>query len=407
MPTFEFLGRDAAGKRVEGLRLSSSLDNISAQLMKEGITPVEIKLVRGEENAWKVIYDFLQGGRISSDELGMFARQMYTLCKTGVPISLAIKRLAETARTKRMTAALNGIAEGLEAGQDLASAMQRYPQIFTTVMVSMVRVGQSSGRLDEAFLHLNQYLELEASAVKRLSLATRYPLFILATMLVAVFVVNSFVIPTFARVYENAHIPLPALTVALITLSKFTSQYWLYLLVLTFLGIGWVIYYLRTPEGRLRWDTVQLKIPIIGLLLKRVILLRFTQVFAIVTKAGVPLLESLQLAGQAINNTHAQQEIFTMKEAILRGKSLTQSAVSVDFFTPLEIQMLSVSEETGELAEMLQQMSSFYEREVDYDLKRLNDLIEPMLIVCLAIIILMLAFAVYLPIWDLIKLAHT
>ena len=407
MPTFEFQGRDATGKPVVGLRLASTVDKISTQLLKEGITPVLIKVVQSEDSAWKTIHDFFQGGRISADELGIFSRQMYTLCKTGVPISLAIKRLAETARSMRMTAALNGIAEALESGQDLATALQRYPRVFTPVMVSMIRVGQSSGRLDEAFLHLNQYIELEASAIKRLATATRYPLFILIAMVIAVFVVNSFVIPTFARVYENAHIPLPFLTVVLINISQFTTQYWLYLSVLIAASVGWGIYYLKTVDGKLRWDDFKLKLPIVGWIMKRIVLLRFTQVFAIVTNAGVPLLEGLALVAQAVNNTHAEQEILGMKEAILRGKSLTQAASTVDFFTPLEIQMLTVSEETGELGEMLQQMSSFYEREVDYDLKRLNDFIEPALIVCLSIVVLMLAFAVYLPIWDLIKLAHT
>jgi MSHA biogenesis protein MshG len=406
MPTFEFQGRDVSGKLIAGLRLASSVDNISAQLLKEGIIPVQIKPVKTEENAWKIVVDFLQGGRISTDEMGIFARQMYTLCKTGVPISLAIKRLAETARSARMTTALNGIAESLESGLDLAASMQRYPQVFTPVMISMIRVGQSSGRLEEAFLHLNQYIELEASAVKRLATATRYPLFILISMVVAIFVVNTFVIPTFARVYENAHISLPGLTVALITISKFTRDYWFYILVALVFSSAWTVHFLKTPQGKLKWDRLKLRIPVIGSIFKRIVLLRFTQIFGIVTNAGVPLLEGLTLVAQAVNNKYAEQEILEMRETILRGKSLTQAALAVDFFTPLEIQMLTVSEETGELGDMLQQMSTFYEREVDYDLKRLNDFIEPILIVCLSIVILMLAFAVYLPIWDLIKLAH-
>lgn len=407
MPTFEFQGRDASGKPVSGLRLASTVNNISAQLVKEGIIPVQIKLIQEENITWKAVLDFFHGGRIPTDEMGIFARQMYTLCKAGVPISLAIKRLAETARSARMTAALNGIAESLESGLDLAASMQRYPRIFTPVMISMIRVGQSSGRLDEAFLHLNQYIELEGSAVKRLATATRYPLLILIAMVVAVFVVNTFVIPTFAKVYENAHIPLPLLTVVLINISNFTTQYWVYFTLGLSLSFAWGFHYLRTAEGKLKSDRLKLQLPIIGSIFKRIILLRFTQVFAIVTKAGVPLLEGITLVAQAVNNSHAQQEVLGMKEAILRGKSLTQAALAVDFFTPLEIQMLTVSEETGELGEMLEQMSSFYEREVDYDLKRLNDFIEPFLIVCLSGVILMLAFAVYLPIWDLIKLAHT
>jgi len=406
MPTFEFQGRDSSGKSVNGRRLAANADSISLTLSKEGIIPVTIKLVQEEASTWKAIYDFFQGGRITTDEKGIFARQMYTLCKTGVPVSLAIKRLAETARSARMTEALNGLAEALESGLDLSTAMAKYPQIFTPVMVSMIRVGQSSGRLDEAFLRLAQYIELEGSAVKRMASATRYPTLILITMVIAVVVVNSFVIPTFAKVFENAHIPLPGLTVVLIDISNFTTQYWLPLSVLFAAIVGGGIYYLKTPQGRFQWDTWVLKIPVIGTILQRIILLRFTQIFAIVTNAGVPLLEGLTLVAQALHNSHAQAEVLSMKEAILRGKSLTQSAETVDFFTPLEIQMLAVSEETGDLSGMLQQMSTFYEREVDYDLKRFNDYVEPALIVVLSLVILMLAFAVYLPIWDMVKLAH-
>lgn len=407
MPTYEFKGRDLSGKFITGKRIAYSADSISFQLLKEGITPIEIHLAEAGGNAWKTLADWFAQGRVTSDDLGMFARQMHTLCKTGVPITLAIKRLAETARSARLTIALNGIAEILESGVDLAGAMQRYPKIFTPLMVSMVRVGQSSGNLDEAFLRLNQYIELESGVVKHIAAAMRYPMLILIALVVAVCVVNSFVIPSFAHIFERANIPLPFLTVALIKISNFTNQYWIYIAIGLAIAVTTMIYYFKTPEGKLFADQYRLKIPIIGRIMQRILLLRFAQMFSIVINSGVPILEGISLVAEALNNSYVQKELLGMREAIQRGNSLTQAATGITLFTPLEIQMLAVSEETGDLGELFHQIAIFYQREVEYDLKRLNDFMEPFLIVILSIFVLMLAFAVYLPIWNMVKLAHT
>ncbi|HLF66369.1 MAG TPA: type II secretion system F family protein, partial [Gammaproteobacteria bacterium] len=196
MPTFEFQGRDMAGNAIAGNRIARSAESISVQLIHDGITPIQIQLVKEKTNYWKTLNDWFQVGKVSTEEMGIFARQMHTLCKAGVPITNALKRLAETARSVRMTEALNGISETLESGMDLASAMQRYPKIFTPLMISMVKVGESSGKLDEIFLRLNEYIELEGTAMKRIAAAARYPLLIFSIMIVAIIVVNIFVIPT-------------------------------------------------------------------------------------------------------------------------------------------------------------------------------------------------------------------
>jgi len=407
MPLFEFQARDTTGKLITGKRFSLSADNISMQLFKEGIIPVQIKPIKSGATFWKILNDLSQGGKITTEEMGMFARQMATLCKTGVPITIAIKRLAENARSFRLTESLHGIVEKLETGSDLAVAMQQYPKVFTPLMVSIIKVGQNTGRLDEAFLRLNQYIELEASAMKRVATAMRYPAFVFMTVIAAVFLVNAFVIPTFAKVFEQAHVKLPWMTLVLINISSFVNQYWILIVTVTFALIGVLIYYLKTPEGKFLWDKYQLKIPIIGSILNRIILLRFSQTFGVVVNSGVSLLEGITLTATAVNNTYAAQEILSMRDAIQRGNSLTQAATMIHFFTPLEIQMLAVSEDTGELGAMMEQMGIFYRGEVEYDLKRLNDIIEPLLIVALSFIVLLLALAVYMPIWDMIKLAHT
>ena len=408
MPTFSFQGRDIDGKLIAGKRLAQSADSLSGQLLKESITPVQIKLVADSTNPFRQLRELFQNNAVETDELSMFSRQMHTLCKTGVPITSAIKQLAENSRSQRLADALRGMVEHLESGQDLAGSMQRYPNVFTPIMVSMIRVGQNSGRLDEAFLRLNQYLELEANTVKRLKGAARYPMFVLIAIVVAIILVNIFVIPTFANVFQRANVPLPAMTIFLIGMSAFMRKYWIPLLVLICAIASMLYYYVnKTPQGQLAWGHYKMHMPILGRIFKRIVLLRFAQTFAVIVNAGISLVEGLSLVAEAIGNPYARREVLLMQEAIQRGKTLTQAATGSDLFTSLELQMLSVSEETGELGAMLEQIAIFYQREVDYDLKRLNDIIEPVLTVALAGMVLMLAFAVYLPIWNMVKLVHS
>ncbi|HLB58098.1 MAG TPA: type II secretion system F family protein [Gammaproteobacteria bacterium] len=406
MPLFAFQGRDTAGKSIAGKRVAQSAESLSGQLFKEGVTPIHIVATEENLTIWKTLKNKLQGNRVRLDELSMFARQMYTLTKTGVSITLAIKQLANSARSPRMAYVLNNIAESLESGQDLSSAMQRYSDVFSPLMISMIRVGQDSGRLDEAFLQLNQYLELEGSAIKRLKAALRYPTFVLVSVIAAIIAVNVFVIPTFARVFAQANIALPAMTVFLVNVSRFFTEDWEWLLLIMGLLITASYFYLKNPAGRIKWDQYKLKIPIMGPLLKRIILMRFSQTFAITMNAGVPIIDGLTLVSKTLQNAYAAKEVFAMREAIQRGQSLSQAARSCALFTPLELQMIAVSEETGELGVALEQIASFYQREVDYDLKRLADSIEPLLISLLAVIILILALAIYLPIWNMVQLVH-
>jgi MSHA biogenesis protein MshG len=403
MPIFHYQGRDEAGKLISGKRIAQSSDTLSSMLMKEGILPITIKSSDDSRSVWQKLNDKFEQP-VTRDELGIFSRQMYSLCKTGVPLATALKNLAASMHNRTMRNGLLGLVEHLESGQDLASSMQNYPNIFTPIMVSMVRVGQSSGHLAESFLRINQYVELEGSAVKNVKSAMRYPAFVLIAMVTAMILINIFVIPAFTHVFAQAKVELPSTTLFFIATSTFITTYWVWLLVLSIGSAGAFYYYINTLEGRYNWDRFLLHIPYLGTIFKRIILLRFSQSFSITINSGIPLIEGIDLIAQSVNNEYAKRRILLMREAIEHGNNLAQAAAVTKLFTPLELQILSVSEETGELGAMLEQIASFYRREVDYDLKRLGDIIEPLLIVVLSGMILMLAFAVYLPIWNMAKL---
>lgn len=407
MPTFNFRGRSMDGKAVTGKRLAQSAGILSGLLLREGITPVSIEEVRIEPDFIDLIKGFIRGRYVSPDELGLFSRQMYALLKTGVPITIALRQLAENSRTPQMTEALYSVVENLEGGRDLVTAMQDHTKIFSPIMISMLRVGQDSGRLDEAFLRLNQYLELEAMGMKKIKAALRYPIFVVFSLVCAIVLVNLLVIPTFTTFYTQANIQLPAITRMMIAFSNFMINHWFILIIGVSAAIGGTIYYFRTPQGKYNLGRYQLKIPGFGNIIRRVVLLRFAQAFAITIESGIPLLEGLTLVARSINNAYAEREILNMAESIRHGKNLTQSAASSDLFTTLELQMLAVSEETGQLSQMLEELASFYRREVDYDIKKLNDIIEPTLIIILALVVLFLALTVYLPIWDMVRMSSS
>jgi len=407
MPVFTFHGRDARGNSKSGERLAHTADSLSAQLIKEGIIPVDIRPVKKINTLWQQIKNRLMEKEVLLEELAIFARQMYLLCKTGVSLSHALRRLAESTANKGMVSALYGIVESLESGQDLASAMQAYPKLFSPLMIGMVQIGQSSGRLDQAFLRMNQYIELEASAIRQVKTAVRYPVFVFISIVAAMVLVNIFVIPAFAHVFAQSGIKLPWPTRLLMNVSGFFTHHWLIAVVSLGIIVASVGYYVHTPRGKFLWHYYQLRLPVIGSLLRRITLLRFAQSFAIALESGVPLIEAIGLVSGAISNQYARQQMLTMKEAIEQGNSLTQAAAMTQLFTPLELQILTVSEETGEMSSMLEQIALFHQREVEYDIKRLSDIVEPLLLILLALMVLTLALAVYLPIWDMVKLVHT
>lgn len=406
MPNFKYEGRDQSGSFVSGTRTADSSDNLSQLLFNEGITPINIILQSEQSQVLQPFNKLFKSKRVDVNELALFTRQMYTLIRTGVLISVAVRELSISARTPRMAEVLLQVAERMEAGQNMASAMRHFPEIFSPLMIAMIEIGENSGRLDDAFLRLSGYLELEGSTLKKIKATLRYPMFVVGAIFIGVIIINIFVIPTFAKVYKNANIPLPWVTRVLINTSNFFVEYWLYLLIFAIILFITIVRYLRTPAGKYKWHKFQFKIPIVGYLLRRMILLRFSETFSIVFESGIPIVQGLELVADSINNQYAHAEILNMKDAIQRGSNLLQAATGCELFTRLELQMLAISEKTGELGVLLNEIARYYQREVEYDLKHLTDMIEPLLLTLMAVMVLFLALAVYLPIWSMVKLVH-
>lgn len=408
MANFRYKGRNAGGGVVEGRVEAPSADAVAAQLLGTGVVPVDIAEIAAGRD---VLGEWLRGAtarRPDLTDLILFSRQLYTLLRAGVPINQAIAGLARSTRNSVLVDTLKDIQANIESGRELSACLARHPKIFSTLFVSIVRVGENTGRLDEALLQVSQYLELEKDTRTRVKAALRYPAFVLIAITAAISIINIFVIPSFARLFARAGVELPLPTRILLGTSDVFVHYWPAMLMAiafaAFAARAWV----GTASGRLTWDRWKLRLPIVGDILLRVTLGRFARSFAMALKAGVPLLQSLTVIARAVDNEHVGNHLLAMRTGIERGESLTRTAVASGMFTPIVIQMLTVGEETGSIDALMAEVAGFYEREVDYDIKNLSQTIEPVLIVVIAGMVLVLALGVFLPMWDLaaVKLRH-
>lgn len=406
MPFFTYKARNARGELVQGTLEDDSSQGIATLLMKDGLTPIDIVAKSATQPSLKDDWwQKLTEQKITPLDVQMFSRQLYTLLKAGVPIMRGLAGLQESASNPHFARIIQNLRESLGAGRELSVSMNRHPNVFSPFYLSMVRVGEMTGRLDDVFLHLFDHLEFEREMGNRVRSALRYPIFVIIAMAVAIGVINLFVIPTFAKVYAGFHAQLPLMTRMLINGSNFTVHYWAVLL-----GLGITLtftfkYYISTRIGRYNWDKVRLRFPIVGKIILKGTLARFARSFALASKSGVPIIQSLGVVAETVDNRYISSRIEQMRNGIERGESILHAASAAGIFTPVVLQMIAVGEETGELDSLMEEIAHMYEREVDYELKTLSSQVEPILIVGLGALVLMLALGVFLPIWNLGSIA--
>lgn len=401
MPHFSYSARNASGEAVQGRIEATSEEAVANQLLKSGITPIDITEQKRAEDLGKKLNEWLRSRKPTIQDLIFLSRQMYTLMRAGVPIIRAINGLADNMQNPLLVKVLKDIATSLESGRDLSTAFARHPTIFNHLFVSMIRVGESTGELDGAFLKLSEYLEREKDTRDRIKQAMRYPVIVIGFIVGALSIINIAVIPKFKGIFTKFGADLPWQTKLLITTSDFTIHYWPYILGVSLGMFIFLHQYLKTETGEHNWDRFKLRIPLVGKILYEALLARFATAFSLTMRSGVPLVQGLFVTAHAVDNRFISNKIHHMRIGIERGDSLTRTAAASDMFTPLTIQMLQVGEETGAVDDMLENVAHYYDREVDYKLKNLSSAIEPILIVIVGAMVFMLALGVFLPMWEL------
>ncbi|WP_026376630.1 type II secretion system F family protein [Aestuariibacter salexigens] len=401
MAMFDYTGRDATGQLTTGTIDALDASAAARQLKARNVIPINIAQASVAQSSTRAQEIKWYTPKVKLDDLVIFARQMYSLTKSGIPILRAVNGLADTTNSPRMKVALYDVAEQLERGRTLSTALNIHADIFSQLFVAIVHVGENTGRLDQAFLQLSEYLEREQETRKQIKTATRYPTFVVIALVIAMVIMNVMVIPIFASMFDKFGAELPLATRFLLGMSDAFIQYWPHMLAIVTVAIIVLRRYLQTPKGRYFWDRRKIKLPIVGSIFERSLLGRFARSFSMMLNAGVPLTTGLNLTAEAVDNAYMADLIITMRRNIERGESLSRVAQSSGMFTPLVMQMINVGEETGQIDEMLQEAAEFYEREVDYDLKSLTAKIEPILISVVAVMVAVLALGIFTPMWDM------
>lgn len=401
MTIYNYRAKDKYGTYKIGLvEAQSTLDAID-EIRRQGLLPIDIKEGGNLGFSFKIDFKQILHGHVGLPQLIMMCRQMYSLSKAGVPIIRAISGLADSTEHYGFKNSLLKLNKDLVGGKSLNLSMQEQPNIYSSLFVAMINVGENTGRLEDAFSQLADYFTLEHETRKRISSAMRYPTIVVIFIMAAMAILNIFVIPVFSQMFSKFGVELPITTRLLIATSNFFVNYWMYMAAMVIAAPFLIKAGLKRPIIRLIWDRMKLKIPILGGIINRALLGRFCRSFSLMLKAGVQLNLALTLVADAIDNKYLEEHVLEMRRQIEQGNSLAIVAKQSNMFTPLVLQMFAVGDETGRVDELLIEAAEYYEREVDYDLKSLTSKIEPLLLVIVAVMVGVLALGIFTPMWDM------
>jgi MSHA biogenesis protein MshG len=410
MPTvFHYDGRDMNGNAVAGDLSANSIEDVISHLKNHSIIPINIvpakKSIIDLSNI-PSLSTLLQLQKVEPYHLMNFFRQLAVLSDAGLSIIRAINKLAETATSRSLSTVLFQVANDIAAGFSLADALKKHQNIFSPLMINVIDIGENTGHLGDSLRYLSTYMEASITNHRRLLTAIRYPFFVTLTIAAAILVMNFMVIPKFSMMFSKFNLELPLATRLIMASSNFMVANGKILLILAIVLFFGIRRSLKIPSVRYVWDKHKLRLPIFGSLQRRILISQFTWTFSLILRSGIPIIKGIQLTSTAIENAYFGSQLAKMGTAIEHGENLSRSAIASGLFTPITIQMIEVGEESEKLDEALTEVAKYYDAEIDYDLKRLNELIEPILLMMIGSIVMILAIGIYFPLWDLIKVAN-
>lgn len=408
MPLYEYLLKDRAGKDHQGTREVESQEALVTQLRAEGFLIISIRQVvettvfgvrKGGANTTKKLVG--KGGKVKLDDLVIFSRQMATLVGAGIPLIQTLEILTGQVEREKFRAALRKIHSEVQSGAALSDSMLKYPQVFPSLFVQMVRAGEKSGSLEEILDRVASYLEKSSVLQKKVKSAMTYPAVVSIMAFLITFGMLAFVIPKFATIFDGLGAKLPAPTLFLINLSNFLAQTWWIILPAIFLAILGVKQLLKVPSFRLKWDAAVLRLPVFGPLLMKVAVSKFSRTLATLVRSGVSILPALDIVSKTAGNMRVEQMVTVVMVSVKKGESISGPLEKQGVFPPMVVRMILIGEETGELEAMLVKVADFYDAQVDAAVDGLTSLIEPLIIAFLGIVIGGIVISLFLPILTL------
>ncbi len=402
MPTYKYRVRDKHGRAVSGLMGGASEKEVVENLKKMGYAPIDIK----EQKPQKDILNIALFDRVKDEDKVIFTRQIHTLLDAGVPLLTGLEAVSEQSAPGLLKDTISKIKADVESGTSFSDALSKYPKIFSSLYVNMVKSGEASGKLDEVVKSLAEMGEYDIEIKSKVKTATRYPMLALGTLVVAFFVIVLFIVPKFAYFFSSFDMELPLPTRMLLTLYRVVHDYWYFTLAGGIALIFGFIKLINTSFGRSKWDMLKLKVPVFGPLLAKLCMSRFAKTTSILITSGIDMLTTLDLTAEVVGNVIIARAIKDIKDGVNQGKGLAGPMRVSKLFAPIVVQMVAIGEESGKLDELLLKASEHYDQQVDYAMKNLTTLIEPILIFALGFMVLFVALGVFLPMWNMVQIVN-
>lgn len=397
MPTYSFRGTTAAGATVTGERVAESKSALQAMLRRERITPVNIK-EKGKEFALPTF-----GGGVSAKELSVFTRQFSVMIDSGLPLVQSLDILGGQQENKAFAKAINGVRSQVESGSTLANAMRQFPKVFNDLYTNMVDAGETGGILDNILQRLAVYIEKDVKLKSAVKSAMIYPGATLTIMVGVIILLMWKVVPVFTQLFLGLGAELPLPTRIVIWMSNFVQNWiWIMIVGLILFVLG-VRFWYGTPMGRMFIDSSLLRIPMIGMLLRKIAVARFTRTLGTLIASGVPILDGLDITARTSGNAVIEKALLEVRKGVEEGRTLVEPLRTTEVFPNMVTQMIGVGEQTGALDSMLNKISDFYEDEVDVAVKNLLTAMEPIMLLLLGIVVGGIVISMYLPLFSLIS----
>ncbi|MFH0886680.1 MAG: type II secretion system F family protein [bacterium] len=408
MPHFKYRARDNYGVLVEGTIEGASRENAASRLMDAGYTPVKVDPTADKNTISFGNMDalFEPFSKIKSDTILIFTRELEASVNAGIPLLESLDALALQDSNQKFKGILGSVKHTIESGGSFSEALAKYPKVFSKTYVSMVKTGETSGMMDKVLGNLVELIEHEEATSQKIKASLRYPFMVVVTLSVAILILLAFVVPRFAGIFAAVNQDLPLPTKILVMLSTGLQRYWL----IIFGGIIAAVYglrkYIETPQGRRVWDSFVIKIPIFGDLIVKLSMSKFSKSLGTLLESGVPILEALRVTADTVENVIIAGFVRDMEGSVSKGRSLSDPMATNKLFPPLVVHMVQVGEKAGEVPGMLLKISDHFDNETDYTIKNLVSMLEPFLIFVLAFFVLFIAFAIFLPMWDMLSIVQ-
>ena len=405
MPKFSYQAITETGSTISGVIEAESQESASSILASRGYIPTRVKAEQAGLGSFQLSTILEMLSPVKAPELILFTKQFRTMFNAGVAMINMLEILEAQTENPRLRRILNRMHQDIKEGASLHEAFSRHPKVFSPLYCSMIRAGETSGALPEVLDRLTYIIEHEHRVKSDIKSALTYPTIVVVFLFSAFLVLITQVIPKFASIFKGAGLSLPLPTQICIFLYEFLSSYW-YLIIGAIVVVGvFLFYYLKTEQGKYVRDAFLMRLPLIGPLFVKSAVSRFASIFSILQASGVDVLDSMDILSGTIGNAAIGQELENIKGRLAEGRGIAGPLSEASYFTPMLINMVAIGEESGNLENMLKDVASHYDTEVEYSMKKLSEAIGPLLTVGLAAVVGFFALAIFLPMWDLTMLA--